>query len=85
MPPIETIVRPVKNKISIELPEQYWSYSFKVVLVPLAPCDDSQEESGKEELDPRVSSMRGLIKMPTRARIGDELHDEILDRYEALQ
>ncbi|MBR4616209.1 MAG: hypothetical protein IKO55_11440 [Kiritimatiellae bacterium] len=85
MPPIETIVRPVQNRISIEIPEQYWSYSFKVVLVPLAPIDNSGEGTGKEELDPRVRSMRGVIKMSPGVRIGDELHDGILDRYEALQ
>ena len=85
MPPIETIVRPVRNKISIEIPKQYWSYSFKVVLVPLAPCADSEEGTRKEEMDPRVRSMRGMIKIPPGMRLGDDLHDGMLDRYEALQ
>jgi hypothetical protein len=37
-----------------------------------------------DEIDPRVRSLRGLIKMSPGDRIGDELHDEMMDRYEAL-
>ena len=37
MPPIETITKPVRNRISIPIPKEYRSYSFRVVLVPLVP------------------------------------------------
>ena len=31
MPPIETIARPVRNRISIEVPKQYRAYSERVL------------------------------------------------------
>ena len=37
MPPIETITKPVRNRISVPIPKEYRSYSFRVVLVPLVP------------------------------------------------
>lgn len=37
MPPIETIAKPVRNRISIKVPKEYASYSFQVLLVPLSP------------------------------------------------
>ena len=37
MPPIETIARPRRNRISIPVPKEYGSYSFQVILVPLVP------------------------------------------------
>lgn len=39
MSPIETIVRPRRNRISVPVPKEYGSYSFQVILVPLAPID----------------------------------------------
>ena len=35
MPPIETIARPVRNRISVAVPREYRAYSFQVILVPL--------------------------------------------------
>ena len=35
MPPIETIARPCRNRISVSVPREYSSYSFQVILVPL--------------------------------------------------
>lgn len=35
MPPIETITRPRRNKISVTVPREYSGYSFQVILVPL--------------------------------------------------
>ena len=35
MPPIETITRPHRNRISVSVPREYSSYSFQVILVPL--------------------------------------------------
>ena len=84
MPTIETIARPVRNRISVEIPQRYRAYSFRVVLVPIAPVSDRVIEFGADEIDPRVRSMRGLIQMSPGDRIGDELHDGMMDRYEAL-
>ena len=35
MPPIETIMRPHRNRISVSVPRGYSAYSFQVILVPL--------------------------------------------------
>ena len=35
MPPIQTIARPIRSRISIKVPKEYSSYSFQVLLVPL--------------------------------------------------
>ena len=35
MPPIETIKRPHRNRISVQVPKEYSAYSFRVILVPL--------------------------------------------------
>ena len=35
MPPIETIARPRRNRISVTVPKEYGAYSFQVILVPL--------------------------------------------------
>ena len=35
MPPIETIMRPHRNRISVSVPREYSGYSFQVILVPL--------------------------------------------------
>ena len=37
MPTIETIARPRRNRVSVPVPEEYGSYPFRVILVPLAP------------------------------------------------
>ena len=37
MPSIETIATPRRNRISVSIPREYSSYSFQVILVPLAP------------------------------------------------
>ena len=34
MPPIETITRPRKNRISVAVPKEYGKCSFQVILVP---------------------------------------------------
>ena len=36
MPAIETIAKPCGNRISVPVPKEYSSYSFQVILVPLA-------------------------------------------------
>ena len=47
MPPIETIARPVRNRISVKVPKEYSSYSFQVLLVPLAPGKAKWRHVGK--------------------------------------
>ena len=84
MPPIETIARPVRNRISIEIPERYRTYTFRVVMVPIVPEKSCEMAIMDDEIDPRVRSLRGLIKMSPGDRTGDELYDEMMDRYEAL-
>lgn len=46
MPPIETIVRPRRNRISVSVPREYASYSFQVILVPLGvdAADDTPQK-----------------------------------------
>jgi len=36
MPSLETIARPRRNRISIAVPREYSSYSFQVILLPIA-------------------------------------------------
>ena len=84
MPPIETIARPVRNRISVKIPKRYRAYAFRVVLVPIVPEGSREVDRVDDEIDPRVRSLRGLIKMSPGDRIGDELYDEMMDRYEAL-
>jgi len=52
MPPIQTIASPRRDKISVTIPKEYRSYSFQVILVPLAP------EGVKEERSPRRAPRR---------------------------
>ena len=52
MPAIETIVRPRRNRISIAVPREYGSYSFQVILVPIA----DGEASPYFERSPRKTS-----------------------------
>ena len=39
MPSFETIVRPRRNRISVAVPREYGSYSFQVILLPIASED----------------------------------------------
>ena len=56
MPPIQTIARPRRNRISVSVPEEYSSYSLQVILVPLAPDAASPPPS------PAGSGKRSLVK-----------------------
>ena len=47
MPPIETIAKPIRNRISIKVPKEYASYSFQVLLVPLQPAKTKWRSVGK--------------------------------------
>ena len=46
MPPIETIARPHRNRISVSVPREYGSHSFHVILVPLGVADRAKPRSG---------------------------------------
>jgi len=37
MPTIQTFARPVRRRISVQIPREYDGYSFEVILVPVKP------------------------------------------------
>lgn len=47
MPSLETIARPRRNRISIAVPKEYGSYSFQVILVPIASVASSPVRSAE--------------------------------------
>lgn len=47
MPSLETIARPRRNRISITVPKEYSSYSFQVILVPIAAVAPSSAPSAE--------------------------------------
>ena len=59
MSPIETIAKPRRNRISVQIPREYSSYSFQVILVPLA--------------SDAIASTRGLVKPKRRKSFVDAL------------
>ena len=68
MPPIETIARPCRNRISVEIPKEYGSYSFRVLLFPIPdgkPMSDSSRSCGSNR--PR-SLLDALLACP---RLGE--------------
>ena len=59
MPPIETIARPVRNRITVAVPREYRAYSFRVVLMPI--------------MDSTPKKMRTIRKIPGLVcKISDE-------------
>ena len=66
MPTIETIARPRRNRISIAVPREYGSYSFQVILVPIAsvappevlPIDRTRRNKKKTFVDVLLSCPR---------------------------
>ena len=47
MPPIQTIVTPVRNRISVPVPVEYRSCSFEVILKPIIPHKSKVAERGR--------------------------------------
>ena len=45
MPSLETIARPRRNRISVAVPREYGSYSFQVILLPIASEGSSPKRS----------------------------------------
>lgn len=68
MPPIETIVKPYRNRISVSVPKEYGSYSFQVILVPLKPAGASAAVSSSRARRPRRSFVDALLSCP---KLGD--------------
>ena len=40
MPAIRTFARPVNDSVTVHIPEEYRSYSFKVLLVPVSEAEE---------------------------------------------
>lgn len=72
MPPIETIARPVRNRISIKVPKEYASYSFQVLLVPLFESTAQSRVHRSSRLCKELSFVDALLSCP-RLDEGDEL------------
>ena len=65
MPPIETIAKPRRNRISVPVPKEYGGCSFHVILVPLGnrkPGDVSKRRAK------RASFVDALLACP---KLGD--------------
>ena len=63
MPPIETIATPRRNRISVSVPREYSSYSFQVILVPLAPAASHTPPVVRDGRKPR-SFVEALLSCP---------------------
>ena len=72
MPPIETIARPVRNRISVKVPKEYASYSFQVLLVPLFESTGQNHFDGLSRIRKKQSFVDVLLSCP-RLDEGDEL------------
>ena len=72
MPPIETIARPVRNRISVKVPKEYASYSFQVLLVPLFESAAHNHFDGSSRRRKKQSVVEVLLSCP-RLDEGDEL------------
>jgi len=46
MPTIQTFARPVRRRISVQIPREYDGYSFEVILVPVKPEPKKYDFSG---------------------------------------
>lgn len=66
MPPIETIARPRRNRISVAIPREYASYSFRIIVVPI-----------EDEPEPLKKPLPGFFNL--RHRLSREAVSELLD------
>ena len=69
MPPIEMTMSPVDDKICIEIPKKYRSYSFAVTLVPVKRS---------------ASDRRRLVRRSAKKSAFELMHCPILDDGEEL-
>ena len=73
MSSIETIARPVGNRISVDVPEEYASYFFQVLLVPLHDNPPSFSRPEHRGWHPRRRNfVEALLSCPKLAE-GDTL------------
>lgn len=68
MPPIETIARPRRNRISVAVPREYGSYSFQVILVPLGPIESRGKKVAGRSGRGRRTFVDALLSCP---KLGD--------------
>lgn len=71
MPPIQTIASPRRDRISVAIPKEYRSYSFQVILVPLAP-ESSVTPRRRSRLRKRETFVDALLSCP-KLDDGEEL------------
>ena len=70
MPPVlERTIRPVKNSISLEIPEEFGDYTFRVVMIPI-----EVEEKRKYDFSDLVGKLqwKGGDPVAFQRRIRDE-------------
>ena len=79
MPPIQTIARPRRNRISVPVPEEYGSYSFRVILVPLAPAASPPPERREP---PRIRDFIGYGARFHKLRTTEEWMKELREGEE---
>ena len=66
MQPIETIARPRRNRISVAIPREYASYSFRVIVVPI-----------EDKPQPMKKPLPGFFNL--RHRLSREAVSDLLD------
>ena len=71
MPPIQTIASPRRDRISVAIPKEYRSYSFQVILVPLAP-ESPVAPRRRSRMRKRETFVDALLSCP-KFEDGDEL------------
>ena len=64
MPAIETIVRPRRNRISIAVPREYGSYSFQVILLPIASEDSFSANAAVRTRQKKKTFVDALLSCP---------------------
>ena len=64
MPPIEAIVRPRRNRISVTIPSEYGSNPFHVILVPLGPDCAFPKLSSRRRQSEKRSFVDALLACP---------------------
>ncbi len=53
MPTLERVVRPRRNRISIEVPREFGQYTFKIVMIPIV-----KEEKTKYDFSDLVGKLQ---------------------------
>ena len=67
MPMLETIARPRRNRISIAVPREYGSYSFQVILLPIAQENPSLARSAVRPRRKKKTFVDALLSCPKLA------------------